>query len=128
MLAIASRISALCTVLALVLAGCGGSSSKPKTTKIDTPAKVARRASLLGGATSAGQAASYVPQGKIVADSGFRPALNGFAFENYGNDAGPINLTPLNVEDLFGPQVCAAGSGASCVLIRAGSRTRRDPR
>ena len=72
----------------------------------------ARTASLLGGAPSAGSAQSYVPTGTIVADSGFRPGRDGFAFENYGNDAGPVNLTPANVEDLFGAQVCQTGTGA----------------
>ncbi|MDQ2896482.1 MAG: hypothetical protein M3Y09_12710 [Actinomycetota bacterium] len=57
-----------------------------------------------------------MPRGTIVADSGFRPGTNGFAFENYGNDAGAVNLTPANVDDLFGDQVCQTGGGATCVL------------
>ena len=31
---------------------------------------------------SAGAADNYVPTGRIVADSGFRPAVHGFSFEN----------------------------------------------
>jgi hypothetical protein len=116
----------LLTAAAVALAACGGSTKSstknagaptPKTT---TPiVKVSNfrvQAGLLGGAASAGTSVSYVPTGKIVADNGFRPNVNGFGFQNYGNDAGPINLTPSNVEDLFGPQVCAVGTGAHCVL------------
>ncbi len=41
---------------------------------------------LLGGGTpqdsSAGDAAGYTPTGKIVADDGFRPDVNGFGVQN----------------------------------------------
>jgi hypothetical protein len=43
----------------------------------------------------------------MVADMGFRPNPNGFAFENYGNDAGAQNLTSSEMQRLFGPSVCA---------------------
>jgi hypothetical protein len=105
----------LIAVALVALAGCGGGGkSKPP---IGKPGHFSAKAGLLGNAASAGTIKSYVPTGKIVADDGFRPTINGFAFENYGNDAGPVNLTPGNVEDLFGPQVCATGTGNSCKLI-----------
>jgi hypothetical protein len=108
------RIQVVALLAVVGLAGCGGSGkSKPP---IDKRGSFSTKPGLLGSATSAGTIPSYVPTGKIIADDGFRPALNGFAFENYGNDAGPINLEPINVEHLFGPQVCAYGSGASCIL------------
>lgn len=125
---------ALAATLALALgaSGCGGGGSDKTTASTasradGTPAataftparKVTLKADLLGGADSAGAARSYVPTGSIVGDSGFRPDVDGFAFENYGNDAGPVNLRPANVEDLFGAQVCATGTGAACVLIPA---------
>jgi hypothetical protein len=101
-------------VIALVaVAGCGGGNSKPP---IGKPGHFAAKPGLLGGAASAGTIPSYVPTGKIIADDGFRPTVNGFAFENYGNDAGPVNLTADNVEHLFGPQVCATGTGSTCKL------------
>src|SRR5689334_13878316 len=42
--------------------------------------------------------ASYQPTGDIVADSGFRPYSDGFAFPTYGNDAGPTNLGPKEMQ------------------------------
>jgi hypothetical protein len=92
--------------MALALTSCGGS-SKPKA-----------QAGLVGSSGSAGQAADYQPTGRIIADDGFRPAPNGFSFENYPNFQGgvPQNLVPAAVYDLFGPRVCQQGSGSSCVL------------
>jgi hypothetical protein len=58
-----------------------------------------------------------VPEGELIADSGFRPERDGFAFENYGNDVEPENMTPAEVESLFGEQVCVSGTGAECQLI-----------
>jgi hypothetical protein len=55
---------------------------------------------LLGACTATASAA-------VVADNGFRPNPNGFAFENYGNEPGIQNLTSVEVQKLFGPGVCA---------------------
>ncbi len=51
-----------------------------------------------------------------AADSGFRPTVNGFSFENYGNDAVSANLTPAEVQRMFGDQVCANLNGGTCAL------------
>ena len=91
---------------ALQLAGCGGGSSSKDTIEAK---QVTRQKSVLGDAASAGTTAGYEPTGDIVADSGFRPWVDGFGFENYGNDAGPENMVAGNVEDIFGTQVCADG-------------------
>src|SRR3954447_3718491 len=75
--------------------------------------------------SSAGQlvSAQYKPSGKIVADSGFRPQANGFAFENYGNEQKPTNLTAKSMQDLFGSLACLKGtSGDSCVLTPAAAQ------
>ena len=93
-----------------LLAACGGSSGS----HIAAP-KVTKKAGLVGG-TSAGTVKSYNPTGTIVADDGFRPWVNGFGFENYGNDAGPENMTAAQVEDLFGKQVCMRVTGSRCTL------------
>jgi len=94
-----------------LLAACGGGSSR-----IAAP-KVVKRAGLVGsGARSAGTVQSYNPTGEIVADDGFRPWVDGFGFENYGNDVGPRNMTAGEMEDLFGRQVCVRGTGAGCRL------------
>jgi len=41
------------------------------------------------------------------ADSGFRPEIDGFGFENYGGESGVANLTPIEMQRMFGEQVCA---------------------
>ena len=108
-------VAAFAALALVVAADCGGSSSSKKT--ISTAAAAQRQASLLGDSASAGDAAAYEPTGDVVADSGFRPWVDGFGFENYGNDVGPQNMTPAEVEDIFGSQVCASGTGADCELI-----------
>ena len=131
--AVARRVVAalLVFVMSVVIAGCGGcgddnkdTASKPKGAKapIGAASDFAAKGSLIkkGDSASAdGDAEDYVPEGDIIADSGFRPATDGFAFENYGNDVGPQNLTPANMEDLFGGQVCLSGTGDDCELIPA---------
>jgi hypothetical protein len=107
-------------LLALVfVAGCGGGGDdKPG---FDAP-KVEREESLIRGyGDSAGRVkgGSYEPTGKIIADNGFRPWVDGFSFENYGNDVGPQNMTPANVENIFGSQVCLKGTGETCELLPA---------
>src|SRR3954451_10384642 len=75
--------------------------------------------------SSAGQlvTAQYHPTGKIVSDSGFRPQADGFAFENYGNEQDPTNLTKTSMQDLFGSLPCLQGtSGKDCVLTPAAAQ------
>jgi hypothetical protein len=78
------------SVAMLALAGCGGSSSPP-------------------------------PKVGVVADSGFRPGPNGFTFQNYGatlsDGAVPTNLTPADVQAIFGNAVCADAAIGKCDLI-----------
>jgi hypothetical protein len=56
-----------------------------------------------------------------VADTGFRPSQNGFAFQNYGdllsNGSPPINLTAADVQEMFGDSVCADAQLRRCDLI-----------
>lgn len=42
-----------------------------------------------------------------AADSGFRPESDGFSFENYGDEADAVNLTAVEMQRMFGDQVCA---------------------
>ena len=97
---------------AMLFAGCGGSSNAP-TRSPDT-------VELLDGTSpqnmSSGRVADYRPTGRLIADSGFRPARDGFGFENYGTETGVLDLSPAYVEELFGPAVCASGTGATCRL------------
>jgi hypothetical protein len=117
-------LAALVCAAALVVAGCGGGGGHEAKPAITTAKNVKVERSLLGGsADSAGsQTDSYTPTGEILVDSGFRPQANGFGFENYGNDVGPVNLRPQEIEQLFGRQVCLSGTGASCRLIPAAQR------
>ncbi len=42
-----------------------------------------------------------------AADSGFRPEVDGFSFENYGDESDAVNLTTVEMQRMFGEQVCA---------------------
>ena len=61
-------------------------------------------------------ASKNISQNKsLPIDLGFRPETNGFSFENYGNEDGIQNLTPVDMRRMFGDQVCAT-QGEQCVL------------
>lgn len=51
-----------------------------------------------------------------VVASGFEPEVNGFSFENYGNETGATNLTAAELQRMFGDGVCASLSGGDCIL------------
>lgn len=67
--------------------------------------------------------ANWVPQGTIVADSGFRPEGNGFPFPNFGGNYSPGNLfwdmpdgavepvSAATMRDLYGDGVCLTTRG-----------------
>jgi hypothetical protein len=107
--------AALALAVAVAAAGCGGAAHT-----IGAAPATHRQSGLLGGGnaanSTAGNVVGYRPTGNIVADDGFRPWVDGFGFENYGNDVGPENMTAAQVEDLFGSQVCARGTGTRCRL------------
>ena len=54
------------------------------------------------------------------ADSGFSPEKNGFSFENYGNELGVVDLTPEEMQSMFGDQVCSGDD--ACTLIPGARR------
>jgi hypothetical protein len=122
--ALRPRLAAvLACALAIVLGGCvfGGDDDEKKK-PIGDNAGFKIKSSLIkkgDSASEGGEVESYVPEGELVADSGFRPEIDGFAFENYGNDVGPQNMTPANMETLFGEQVCLSGTGEECELVPA---------
>ncbi len=64
--------------------------------------------------------AAYTPTGPLVADSGFRPATDGFSFENYGKAPPGVaprpDLTADDVRKLFGDAVCVNLAGGKCDL------------
>ncbi|RQW78012.1 MAG: hypothetical protein EHM14_13055 [Methanothrix sp.] len=49
-------------------------------------------------------------------DSGFRPGINGFAFQNYGDDIATVDLTPAEMQRMFGDRVCASTKDGNCTL------------
>jgi hypothetical protein len=51
----------------------------------------------------------------LKADLGFRPAANGFSFENYGKDSSIKNLSSVEMQRMFGNKVCAT-KGDPCIL------------
>lgn len=119
--------AALVVAAAASVAGCGGGGSSSSKSggvsvggssheAIGAAPAIQRRASLLGDSASAGNVDGYEPTGDIIADNGFRPWVDGLGFENYGNDVGPQNMTPAEVEDIFGSQVCESGTGVDCQL------------
>ena len=119
-----SRLAAvLVSSLTLALVGCfGGGDDEKKKTPIGAGGDFKAKSSLVKKGDSAAEGGvpeSYVPEGELVADSGFRPEVDGFAFENYGNDLPVQNMTPANMETLFGEQVCLFGTGEECELIPA---------
>lgn len=58
----------------------------------------------------------YVEPADEAADSGFRPEVDGFGFENYGDEINVINLTSAEMQRMFGDQVCATSRNGGCTL------------
>ena len=118
-----------------MLAGCGGAAhhhtTSSTTSTRSTPSARAERPSVAPGARGLPTAAKQLfasdgaapsghddtvtPGGSVVASSGFNPARDGFAFQNYGFIAGQ-ELTPTVLQQMFGTSVCAHGTGGSCQL------------
>jgi hypothetical protein len=106
---------------AIAVAGCGGSSSKSSSSSKSGSGQGEFLGKGSGEDASAGSVPDYQPSGQLIADDGFRPDKGGFHFENYTNDKGPQgtppqNLTPSRLQEIFGDQVCASGTGDSCQL------------
>jgi hypothetical protein len=104
-----TRLLAPLALTALIVAGCGGGSSDHPASATGEGLRTAKKS-----ASADGKPKEYDQAGTVVADSGFRPEKDGFSFENYAQ--GPENLTPSEVQDMYGPQVCAARQGGQCVL------------
>lgn len=59
------------------------------------------------------------------ADTGFRPAKDGFGFANYGSDAVSTDLDVARMQELFGDKVCASKAGGTCILTPPADRWRK---
>ena len=100
--------------MALIVAGCGSSTSESAGAQSQQP---------LGAAKSANPQAGYPLPDCTGLDpascsyDGFDPNVDGFGFENWG-EVGNLGATELIA--LFGrKKVCASGSGSTCVLFPA---------
>ncbi len=51
--------------------------------------------------------------------SGFDPTMHGFSFFNYGDEINPTDLTPAEMQRMFGDVVCATFADGTCVLTPA---------
>ena len=103
------RLLAPLIALAVLPAGCGGGSGDQPSSPAGSGSRIAKQS-----ASADAKPKAYTQSGGVVADSGFRPEKDGFSFENYAQ--GPENLTPAEVEDMYGPRVCAARQAGQCVL------------
>ncbi|MDX6410183.1 MAG: hypothetical protein QOE13_3254, partial [Gaiellaceae bacterium] len=66
---------------------------------------------LIAAAAACGEASAA-----LVADSGFRPAKDGYTFPNYVNSTQVPNLGVDEMRRLFGEAVCAGTGGPTCLL------------
>jgi len=60
--------------------------------------------------------------GPGINDSGFRPDIDGFGFQNYGEHPETVDLTPEEMQRMFGDQVCASMVGGKCILTYPAER------
>ncbi len=57
-----------------------------------------------------------------VSDSGFRPGVDGFGFENYGEHPDTLDLTAVEMRRMFGDDVCASQVDGNCILTYPAER------
>jgi hypothetical protein len=60
--------------------------------------------------------------GAKINDSGFRPSVDGFGFQNYGEDPKTVDLTAAEMQRMFGDKVCASTAGGECTLTYPAKR------
>ncbi len=119
-----SRLVAAAVMTAAALAACGGASHHAKVTLVpkgEVKSALPQRATALHFASDepvTGAVSSADISGKIVASIPFDPAVNGFAFQNYGFIAG-TELGTQAMRELFGNVVCATAPSDSCTLTPA---------
>ncbi|MDD1749389.1 MAG: hypothetical protein LUO89_05875 [Methanothrix sp.] len=61
-------------------------------------------------------------EGAEINDSGFRPDIDGFSFQNYGEDPQTVDLTATEMRRMFGDKVCASTAGDKCTLTYPAER------
>lgn len=104
------RVFGLLIALSLSLAACGSSAAPAAPA---APAQPGDQSAAPAAEQPANQGSA--PASKLVADLGFRPDVNGFQFENYGKSDAQ-NLTPAEMQRIFGDTVCATKKDGQCIL------------
>ncbi len=61
-------------------------------------------------------------EGAEINDSGFRPNIDGFSFQNYGDDPVTVDLTSAELQRMFGDKVCASTADGKCTLTYPAER------
>jgi hypothetical protein len=61
-------------------------------------------------------------EGAEINDSGFRPNIDGFSFQNYADDPATVDLTPAELQRMFGDKVCASTANGKCILTYPAER------
>lgn len=61
-------------------------------------------------------------EGAAINDSGFRPNIDGFSFQNYGDDPVTVDLTATELQRMFGDKVCASTADGQCTLTYPAER------
>ena len=74
----------------------------------------------LDGADSANGNDTAQALGRAIAD--FNPDVDGFGFDNWGEDPATEGLTPNEIRRLFGDRVCASTDGGECILTPPAQR------
>lgn len=90
------------------------SADEPEAT-VDEPTAPPRSGSAQTGEAEAETSGTY------VSDLGFRPDVDGFSFENYG-DQGETNLTSNDLRRMFGDKACASIQDEQCILTPPGEQ------
>jgi len=78
--------------------------------------------SLMFCAMGAENNSSVFLEGAEINDSGFRPNIDGFSFQNYAEDPATVDLTPAELQRMFGDKVCASTAGGKCTLTYPAER------
>jgi hypothetical protein len=140
-----TRLFGALVVASMLLSSCGEepvepSANTPTNTPTNTPAPTAAPSTQVSAATQPAKGettestvnvepTSAVPTqtapaqvdatpapAEGSADLGFRPQANGFSFPNYGADQPVTNLTAVEMQRMFGDQVCARIEADVCTL------------
>ena len=102
-----------------MLVACGEKEEQPEqqSGRVPSPTLAAPKEKAYAQPAALGDAEVPAPEkGKVIADSGFDRARDGFSFENYGVSLGGPEIRPQEVRELFGDRVCVQGSGGGCKL------------